>query len=215
MRATCIVCLAVLAVAGVATRHAASIKTVALSPLDVPDGLENPEPVQALFDSLITSELVHAGLTVVPSREVGAIWRRLVDSVHGFYSPITGERVQEKYDAVRTGTLRDLKEHFHADAWLRPRIQVVSVDYTGGKAYWDGASEGAGSGTSGTVTALTLVVALCDTTGSDIYIGRGGIQVLRKGSKEVSRDKLFKDTKRNLQALHLAVDSLVARAVRP
>src|SRR2546425_630769 len=210
MRATCVVSLAAIAIAGVATRHADAIKTVALSPLDVPDGLENPEPVRALFDSLITSELVRAGLTVIPSREVGAVWRRLMDSVHGFYSPITGERVPEKYDAVRSGTLRDLKERFHADAWLRPRIQVVPVDYAGGKAFWDGASEGVGSGTSGTVAALTLVVALSDTTGSDVYIGRGGIQVLRKGSKEVSRDKLFKDTKRNLQALHLAVDSLIA-----
>ncbi|HET7296947.1 MAG TPA: hypothetical protein VFI66_07370 [Gemmatimonadales bacterium] len=214
MRATCVVCVAALALTGAASRHAESIKTVAVSPLDVPDGLDNPEPVQALFDSLITSELARAGLSVISSREVGAVWRRLVDSVHGFYSPITGERMSEKYAAVRNGTLRELKERLHADAWLRPRIQVVPVDYTGGKAYWDGASEGVGSGTSGTVAALTLVVAVSDTTGSDIYIGRGGIQVLRKGGKEVSRDKLFRDAKRNLQALHLAIDSLIARAVR-
>jgi len=210
MHAGRVVCLsAAFVIAG--ARRPSSITTVALSPVEVPEGLDNPEPVRAWFDSAITSELVRAGVTVVPSREAGAIWRRLVDSVHGFYSAFTGERVSEKYDAVVMGTLRELRVRFHADAWLRPSVAVVAVDFEGGKARWDGASEGVGGGTSGTVPALSLVITVSDTAGRDLYAGRGGIQVLRKGFKDVPRDKLFSDSKRNLQALHLAIDSLVAR----
>ena len=200
-----------LAAAVAAAREAAPIKTIALSPTRLPDGLENPVPVQDLFDSLLAGELGRAGLTVIPSTEAGAIWKRLMDSVQGFYSAITGERVEAKYRAVMDGTRHELTGRFHADAWLRPRIEVIPVDFEGGKARWDGASEGMGSGSSGTVPALSLVVSVSDTSGTDIYSGRGGIQVLSKGSKNVSRDKLFKDSKRNLQALHFALDSLVAR----
>jgi hypothetical protein len=200
-----------LAAALASAREAAPIKTIALSPTRLPDGLENPEPVQVLFDSLLAGELGRAGLTVIPSTEAGAIWKRLVDSVQGFYSAITGERVEAKYRAVMDGTRHGLTGRFHADAWLRPRIEVVPVDFEGGKARWDGASEGMGNGSSGTVPALSLVVSVSDTSGTDIYSGRGGIQVLSKGSKNVPRDKLFRDSKRNHQALHLAIDSLVAR----
>ncbi len=189
----------------------AALQTIALAPLETPDGLDNPEPVRALFDSLLTGELTRAGFTVVPSREAGAIWTRLVDSVQGFYSALTGELVEEKHGAVVNGTLRELKERFHTDVWLRPEIDVVAVDFEGGKARWDGTDEGVGSGTSGTVPALSLAVVALDMDGKTIYAGRGGIQVLRKGFKDVSRDKLFQDAKRNLKALHLAIDSLLLR----
>lgn len=187
------------------------IRTIALSPVQTPDGLENPEPARALFDSLLTGELTSAGLTVIPSSHAGAIWKRLVDSVQGFYSAFTGERVEAKYRAVMTGTLGELRNRFHVDAWLQPSIEVVVVRFAGGEALWDGTSEGVGSGRSGTVPALSLVVTVSDTAGTEIYRGRGGIQVLRKGEKVIARDKLFKDRKRDLQALHAAIDTLVAR----
>ena len=199
------------AVAITAARSVVPPKTIALSPTGLPDGIDDPEPVRALFDSLLAGELARAGVTVIPSAEAGAIWKRLVDSVQGFYSAITGERVESKYRTVVDGTRRELRDRWHADAWLRPRIEVFPVDFEDGKARWDGTSEGMGSGTSGTTPALSLVVSVSDTSGTEIYAGRGGIQVLRKGSKNISRDKLFKDSKRNLQALHLAIDSLVAR----
>ncbi|PYP51799.1 MAG: hypothetical protein DMD45_06825 [Gemmatimonadetes bacterium] len=209
MRLTCLAFT--LAVALAAARGAAPIKTIALSPTRLPDGLDNPEPVRDLFDSLLAGELAHAGVTVIPSTEAGAIWKRLADSVHGFYSAITGERVEAKYRAVMDGTRRELADRFHADAWLRPRIEVVPVDFQDGKARWDGASEGMGRGSSGTAPALSLVVSVSDMSGTEIYSGRGGIRVLSKGSKNISRDKFFEDSKRNLQALHLAIDSLAAR----
>ncbi len=189
----------------------APLQTIALSPVEIPDGLDDPGPVRALFDSLLAAELARAGFTVVPSHEAGGLWKRFVDSVHGFYSALTGELVEEKYRAVMGGTLRELKDRFHADAWLRPEIDVVAVDFEGGKARWDGTDEGVGSGTSGTVPALSLAVVALDMDGKEIYTGRGGIQVLRKGFKDVSREKLFKDAKRNLKALHLAIDSLLVR----
>ncbi len=209
----CCIYFALVALAGARARPS-PIKTIALSPVQAPDGLEDPAPASALFDSLLAAELGQAGLTVIPSRETGAIWQHFVDSVQGYYSALTGELVQAKYAAVRTNTLRALRDRFRADAWLRPTIQVVSVRFAGGEAIWDGASEGMGGGSSGATVALSLVVTVSDTAGTDIYIGRGGIQALSKGSNVVDRSKLFRDRKRNLQAVHLAIDSLLARAGR-
>ncbi len=228
-----ILALSAAAATGVAPpARPAPLQTIALSPVGIPDGLDDPGPVRALFDSLLAAELARAGFTVVPSHEAGGLWKRFVDSagftvvpsheagglwkrfvdsVQGFYSALTGELVEEKYRAVMGGTLRELKDRFHADAWLRPEIDVVAVDFEGGKARWDGTDEGVGSGTSGTVPALSLAVVALDMDGKEIYTGRGGIQVLRKGFKDVSREKLFKDAKRNLKALHLAIDSLLVR----
>jgi hypothetical protein len=205
-----------LALSAAAAMGVSSPKTIAVSPLEIPDGLDNPEPVRTLFDSLIAAEVQGSGFTVVPSAETGAIWKRLVDSVHGFYSALTGELVRDKYTAVVSGTSRELQDRFHAEVWLRPRIDVVAVRFEGGKARWDGADEGVEGGANGTVPALSLVVFAANMGGEQLYQGRGGIQVLRKGSglKEVPRDKLFKDTKRNLKALHLALDSLLDRAHR-
>ena len=208
----CSVWLALLLALVEARVHPGPIKTIALSPVRVPDGLEDPEPASALYDSLLAAELGEAGLTVIPSREAGAIWRHFVDSVQGYYSALTGELVQAKYDAVMKGTRRALNERYRVDAWLRAAIQVVDVRFAGGEAIWDGTSEGMGGGSTGTVRALSLVVSVLDTAGTEIYTGRGGIQVLSKGSKAVSREKLFKDKKRNREALHLAIDSFIARA---
>jgi hypothetical protein len=204
----------VVALSVAAAKAAPTVTTIAVSPVDMPDGLDNPEPVRALFDSLIGGTLQAAGFSVVASSETGAIWKRLVDSVQGYYSALTGELDEEKYTAVVRGTLHELKDRLHAQVWLRPRIEVVSVDFDDGKARWDGTDEGVGSGTSGTVPALSLAVSAMDMSGTYLYHARGGVQVLRKGMKEVSRDKLFKDSKRNVKALHLALDSLVERARR-
>jgi len=209
VRLTCLTfTLALVAAAG---SGVGAIKIIAVSPVEIPDGLADPQPARALFDSLIAAELMRAGLTVVPAHEADVIWKRLVDSVQGFYSALTGELVETKYRAVMTGTPRELRDRFQVDAWLRPEVELLSVDFEGGKARWDGTSEGMGSGSSGSAPALSLVVSVLDAAGTEIYAGRGGIQVVRKGSKEVSRDKLFKDSKRNLQAVHLAIDSLLAR----
>src|SRR5437763_14249049 len=113
------------AVAITAARSVVPPKTIALSPTGLPDGIDDPEPVRALFDSLLAGELARAGVTVIPSAEAGAIWKRRVDSVQGFYSAITGERVEAKYRTVGGGTRGEPGGRWAADAWVRPGVQGV------------------------------------------------------------------------------------------
>src|SRR5205823_12172580 len=104
------------AVAITAARSVVPPKTIALSPTGLPDGIDDPEPVRALFDSLLAGELAPAGLTVITSAEAGAIWKRLAESVRGFYSAITGERVEREYRTEVAGKRREPRESRHADA---------------------------------------------------------------------------------------------------
>lgn len=193
-------------------------RTIALHPLELPYGLENPAAIQATFDSLLASQLRAAGVTVVPSAEAGAIWRRLVDSVQGFYDPITGDTVAAEYSAVHIGTLRELVARFQATTWLRPRVEVVTVEWNRGKAEWDGVSEGVAPAGKGTIGALTLVISVEDTTGAVVTTGRGGLQVLGKFKGEryerVPRERLFTDAKRNSKSVQLALAPLLSSLQR-
>jgi len=67
---------------------------------------------------------------VVSGVEAGAVWKRLVDSVRGFYDPITGDRDSAKYEAVHRGTLRELAARLHATFWLHDTITVVTAHWS-------------------------------------------------------------------------------------
>jgi hypothetical protein len=138
-----------------------------------------------------------------------------VDSVQGYYDPITGEIVDSEYQAVHDGTLQELVGRLGARFWLRPFLEVLPVDFDGGKARWDGTSEGVPA-RSGTLPAFSLVVSLEDSAGNEVVNGRGGIQLAAKEpNRPVARDKLFKDTNRVRKAVERALAPVIARAAQP
>lgn len=190
---------------------------VALHPMVLPGPLQTAPGVSALFDSLLIAELGQQGYGVVPSAESGRIWQQLVDSVQGFYDPITGDTVRAEFDAVRTGTLRRLAAGFGAAFLLRTSVEMVSVQWDRGKAKWDGVSEGVSpTGGWGSVAALTLVVVAEDSTGRVVATGRGGIRVVAKvrgqgGYESLSEQELFGDYDRNLKAVALALKPFLKR----
>lgn len=202
-----------LILAGLGGTGAPRLSKLALAPTVLPADFENPNPVTITFDSLANILLTQEGFTVVPASETDAIWKRLVDSVHGYYDPIYGKIVPAKYDAVAAGSLTELRSKFHIDGWVRGWIERVPVWWSGKHAEWDGHSEGTDGG-YGTTEGLSLVVSVVDTLGKELYHGRGGIQqsVRFLGYQPVPlpREQLLTDGKRNDKAVHLALDSLVA-----
>lgn len=183
---------------------------VALHPMLLPGPLQTVTSVSAMFDSIVTAELWEHGYGVVPSAESGKIWKELVDSVQGFYDPITGDTVRAEFEAVRNGTLLHLASAFDATVLLRSSIEVIAVDWDRGKAKWDGVSEGVSpTGGGGRVGALSLVIVAEDSAGKVIATGRGGIQVISKFRghrfEAVPLDELFADDDRNLKAVQLAL----------
>ncbi len=216
-------------------RFATAVRTIALVATEAPDGLDNPDPAQALFDSLLAAELQAAGFSVASVTATGAIWERLVDSVGGYYDPFTGRKDTTRLNAVQRSWQQILRDTLGADAALFPRIVVVDALVRDGKANWDGASQWVWSwrqtlaavvealmdGLAGaqpqqpseeTTPALSLEVLIEGLDGQLMYENRGGIEVWAKpGGLPIPRAGLFQDTERNVKAVRVALGSIVAR----
>lgn len=202
-------------------------KTIALAPVYIPEGLEEPDPVKIKFESLIESRLREAGFLVIPSREYAEIWKRMTDLVGGYFDPTTGKRDETKFKTVQDYTLRELNTKFNMDSLLYPSILVFNVNWSGSTVYWHGTSEPIkslgeqflegliGISYHGTIPACSLVVAIKDIHGRDLYINYGGIQLLAKtsGNKfvEVPRHQLFSNEERNLKAVSLTLEPLIKK----
>jgi len=121
-----------------------SLQTIALDPIcpcGLPADLRRIDLGRGKFDSLITAELSHAGYRVVPAAESQAIWDRLADSLGGLFDRASGQIDSVRLTTVRAGTLRELRERFHADAWLHPLIVIASAHFKSGTAKWDGTKQ--------------------------------------------------------------------------
>jgi hypothetical protein len=204
----------------------ARIRTIAVAHLVVPSDLEDPEAVAGLFEPLIVSKLEQAGLRTVDPDEVEEIWDRMAEQVGGYFDPMTGQRDQEAFDAVRLHTFNELEARFEADAVLHPTLLIVMAKFSGGTAHWCGASQGiqttgrwvleafAGSSSSGTIAASCLGIQIEDTKGVTLYQHQGGIEILAEleatGFDPHSREELFLDAERNRSAVSLALDDLLA-----
>lgn len=204
----------------------ARIRTIAVAHLVVPSDLEEPTVVAAIFEPLIVSKLEQAGFRTVDPDQVEQIWDRMTQQVGGYFDPMTGQRNQEAFDAVRRHTFNELESRFEADAVLHPTLLVVMANFSGGTAHWCGTSQGmqtagrwvlealAGGSSSGTVAASCLGIHIEDTRGVSLYQHQGGIEILAEleatGFDPHSREELFLDAERNRRAVSLALDDLLA-----
>jgi hypothetical protein len=198
------------------------IHTIAVVPVSLPRSLGNADGARARFDELIESSLRKAGFSIVPPREVARIRSRVMDEMGAVPDPETGEVDRATSDSVAQRLRLQLRRGFSADGVLYPSIRLVRAAYGGGWAVWDGAREpisidgswGVGSHLArGTVSALSLSVTIEDISGSVIYLGKGGVQVLSKisGVKFVTvpaNDVLARE-ERNRAAVNLALRSLL------
>jgi len=187
---------------------------IAPLPTVLPSGLQDSSS-QALFDSLLASQLTGAGFIVLPPAATDSVWRETVRAAGGYFDAHTGLVVPEKLWAARTTTLERLQGTLAVDALLFPEIKVVTVHYYKSWAVWDSASERVlfDEGT-GEVPALTLQIVVTEADGRPRYCGRGGIQVLVKGNflhgpRGVKPENLFKNSERNGSAVQVALQPLV------
>ena len=199
------------------------IRTIALAPVQLPDGLEQPDPVKAKFETLVDAKLRAQGFAVVPSSEYTAVWKRMIEQLGGYFDPLTGKKDETKFKAVRTHSLRELNARFKADAVLHPAVRVVPARFSNNTASWDGVTDTvlAGGGgwqaifagpRQGTISALTFMVFIEDPNEVLMYSNGGGLQVANKLSGStfilVPQNELFVDPERNQTAVNLALDAL-------
>jgi hypothetical protein len=209
---------AVVTAMGAGSASAQELRRIALSPVAGASAMTDSAAASARIEDLMARRLVKAGFETIPAGEAGGIRAHLLDSVGGYYSRLTGEIIEEKYRAVEGGTIAMLRDRLGAHAWLRLELVVIPADFSGGKARWDGASEGVAPVGKGTVMALSLRAVLLRGYGDTLFAGRGGIQVLQKVKDyriiEVPQAKLLSDKDRVDRAVKMVVDSIQAR-LRP
>ena len=204
------------------------VKTLALAPIAMPRGMENPEPVRAKFESLIAAKLQEAGFSTAQSQQFADIWQRIADQVGGLFDPRTGQLDEAKFKTVREQTLREISATFKADAIVQARIQPVTVPFrtypfvSSSKATWHGTSqlvEGGNYGSSGSGPALSLVITIVDSHGVVLYTNAGGIQLLftlnQRQFASVPRHELFADDERNAAAVNSALGPLIKQPGPP
>jgi hypothetical protein len=183
-------------------------RTVALLPSSTASGVPNPIIGRHVMDSLIGVSLTNAGFNVLPPEVVEPVWRRVVDSVHGYFDPATGRPISEKLRDVRAAVAREVG----ASALVQARVGVVMLSYKRNEAVeYGGVSEVVAGGSSGAVGALLLAITVSDSSGTVIHCGVGGIQLLAKGTfwnnqaHPVKPEQIFADTARNGAAVHRAL----------
>lgn len=210
------------------TEFRSAVRHIAITSVGAPAELENPEPMRLLFDSLMSARLEAAGFRITPSSRVRQIWDHVLDSLGGYFDPITGRPDTAKARAALTYVVQTLQREDSADAVLFPSVVIVSAEFSERKARWDGTSqtiEGFGSaflralgGVSrrGRIPALSLEVDIRSPAGRRMFLNRGGIEVWEKpGDDEpVPRDQLFLDSDRNTKAVWLALRPIVGTEER-
>jgi len=208
------------------------VHTIALAPLNISVKVDDMEKVKAEFEQLIEKKLNEAGYKIISSKKFADTRKRLIEETGGYYDPISGERDENKYVAIKKKTREELSSKYGADAILYPHIIVVKVPFKDGGGIldmpveWDGAKEKidmrsgvvkflSNSTISGNINALSLWVAITDTDNVTLYKKQGGIQVLSKfdrGLVSVPKNELLTKSERNEGAVNIALEPLVRKA---
>ena len=202
----------------------ATVRTIAVFRLMLPDDLENPDRVREKFEAMILTALEREGYRTVPPQQVTPIWEEITTQLGGLFDPMTGARDEEKFDTARLHALQEIATRFGADALLHPSIRVVDAKFDSGTARWCGSTQSmqstgssmlealAGMSTSGTIKATCLFVVVEDMSGVDLYKDMGGIEVLGSlvvgGFEARPQGELFVDGERNQGAVASALGSL-------
>jgi len=192
-----------------------SVKTIVVTSTSVVGETSVSDSTLTQLETLIEEKLRQAGMSVVTASEYAVIWQEISDGAGGFFDPYTGERDEEKFQAAAERLQNELVERFQPDALLYPEIWEVEAPFSGGVAAWGGVTQRVtgGAGYSGDVLAATLLVAIQDIDGNELYTQEAGVQVveymLRGQLTRLAADRLFSDSTWIPAAVSRALDPLL------
>jgi hypothetical protein len=185
----------------------------------LPHGAPDSAVNASRFDKLISTALTGGGFTVLPTAASDSAWQGAIATFGGPYDPYTGHLIPERLRAMRTATLATSRAQAGATLLLSSRVIEIAVPNTGDTLSWDGVFERIGGGAPasaglGEIPALSLVLVASDSAGQPVRCGRGGIQLLVKGSffhaaRPIDSAKILTDRKRVSTAVAVAVSGLV------
>jgi len=199
-----------------------TVRILAVAPVLIPEGLEDPAPVIGIFASLIDEELSSRGFSVVRPQDYEKSWKAVVGDSGDFVDPKTGERDEAAMSRAMTLTLEKLGAEFQIKGVVFPSIVVVEAPFAAGSACWDGVEQRVETGDfmtrflsgsqHGVVGALSLKISIRSPAGEALYQRQGGIEVLStmagRDFSAVPRKELFQNLERNRNAVEAAFKPL-------
>ncbi len=203
------------------------VDTLALMSLQCPD-FDRKEEVTARYEVLITERLEAVGFSVIPAEESSSIMNSKIEQLGGMFDPKTGQVAKEKRQAVKEHLVQELDAKYDFDAFVAPKIVIVTANWSGNSAAWDGVTETvtgktgfwaafSNSNMAGTIPAMSLFVVLRDKTESEgYYVGKGGIQLVAHygetftgGFVDIPKSQWFIDEEKDVTAVDIALSALV------
>jgi hypothetical protein len=175
------------------------VKTIALVPVRIPNGVLEPETVKEQFEAAIKERLSRVGFYVLPSKAYRETEEKIARETGGYFDVKTGDLNEEKYKSVQDQTRKTLHATHRAEAFLYGTVRVVKVSFYGAMVSWHGTRENISktgkrseADKTGSVGALSLGLWIEDQEGKDLYDNWGGIQLL---SKLEDKGKIFRNVK--------------------
>lgn len=183
-----------------------------VAPVAVPLDVQMPDSIAEAFAQDIHAALAGAGLSPLPPGLYESVWEDVAEESQRLSEAIAALKGGDETRSDEQRILKILGEKHDADGFLLPDIEGVEAYFDGDRAEWDGVDQKVGETRStgakivsgilnlfrrgehdfseedttpyGSVWALSLVVRIENAIGAQVYVGRGGLELLEKADFE-------------------------------
>ena len=197
------------------------VRSVALSPLYVPDLLKLSPEMRAHIEAEATTALSKTKIKSVGIPAYAEIRDLFTEQIGGLRNE-AGEVDDQRLAVVRDHTKREMRMRHEVDGFAEISLRAVTAVFSDDRAEWDGVKrkvKSSGDGFSlfggkdyqGSIAGVSFQLAIYDRSDELLYVQRGGIDVLqeRQGEKLVNRtDEFLNDPKRLKKAVQMAFKPL-------
>jgi hypothetical protein len=202
---------------------------VAVAAPELPD-IPNRAAARERYVAAIEAGLARAGFVVVPAAEYASVWNPIYEASGGFFDAMTGELLDEKRKAAIREAFTRFGTEAPIDAVFLPEVVAREANIHQGKARWDGATveltETKGGALfdksrafGGSVPATSLELRAVDAQVSEVFLGRGAIELLVRfkkgglmsagGFDEIPPADWLADATRDAKAVERALGALI------
>lgn len=199
-----------------------TIKSVALSPLQVPDMIKLSDDMRAHIEAEASKELAKTKIKALGIPAYAEVKNLFASQIGGIRNA-SGEIDSLRETVVLDHTKREMRMRHAVDGFAQISLKLVNAAFADDRAEWDGVKRkvkssgdgfslfGGGKDYQGTIASASFQLAIYDRNDTLVFLQRGGIDVMqeRQGDKLVLRtDDVVNDPKRLKKAVKMAFKPL-------
>lgn len=194
------------------------VKSVALTPLVVPDLLILTDEMRALIESEAARRLAKTRLDVTGIEPYAEIQTLFAAQIGGLLDA-SGKPDARRRDIVSDHARREMRLRYPVDAFAEISLRVVNADFADDRANWDGVKQKVkksgdgfalfgGKDYRGEIAAVSFQLAFFNRANELLFVERGGIEVLQERQSAslvlLPLDTVLLDEKRLKKAVQIA-----------